>query len=124
MVLLLNNLKLRPIIAQNGTYTYNAAQVIGDHLKPLISHNDCIIKNTQDFPKMLKVQRPLAEDEEYVSYGVVSLFTNIPVHDTIDYIIKKIYVEKKLPNICTKLIFKRLLMTLVTKITFMFQNEF
>ena len=72
-----------PIIAQNGTYTYNAAQVIGDYLKPLISHNDYIIKNTQDFPKMLKVQPPLAEDEEYVSYDVVSLFTNIPIHDTI-----------------------------------------
>ena len=120
----LEQLKLRPIIAQNGTYTYNAAQVIGDYLKPLISHNDYIIKNTQDFPKMLKVQPPLAEDEEYVSYDIVSLFTNIPVHDTVDYIIKKIYVEKKLPNICTKLIFKRLLLTLVTKITFMFQNQF
>ena len=63
----LEQLKLLPIIAQNGTYTYNAAQVIGDYLKPLISHNDYIIKNTQDFPKMLKVQLPLAEDEEYVS---------------------------------------------------------
>ena len=98
--------------------------MIGDYLKPLISDNDYIIKNTQDFPKMLKVQPSLAEDEEYVSYDVASLFTNIPIHDTIDYIIKKIYVEKKLLNICTKLIFKRLLLTLVTKITFMFQNQF
>ena len=86
----LEQLKLQPIITQNGTYTYNAAQVIGDYLKPLISHNDYIIKNTQDFPKMLKVQPPLAEDEEYVLYDVVSLFTNIPIHDTINYIIKKI----------------------------------
>ena len=120
----LEQLKLRPIIAQNGTYTYNAAQVIVDYLKPLISHNDYIIKNTQDFPEILKVQPPLAEDEEYISCNVVSLFTNILIHGTIDCIIKKIYVEKKLPNICTKLIFKRLLLTLVTKITFMFQNQF
>ena len=98
--------------------------MIGDYLKPLISRNDYIIKNTQDFAKMLKVQPPLAEDEEYVSYDVVSLFTSIPIHDTIDYIIKKIYVEKKLTNTGTKLIFKRLLLTLVTKITFMFQNQF
>ena len=28
-------LKFRPIIAQTGTYTYNAAQVIAESLKPL-----------------------------------------------------------------------------------------
>ena len=36
----LEQLKLRPILAQNGSYTYNAAQVIGGYLKPLTSHND------------------------------------------------------------------------------------
>ena len=30
----IDNLKLRPIIAQTETYTYNAAQVISKYLKP------------------------------------------------------------------------------------------
>ena len=42
----LENLKLRPIIAQSGSYTYNAAQVTADYLKPLCSDNDYITRNT------------------------------------------------------------------------------
>ena len=30
----IDNLKFRPLIAQTGTYTYNAVQVIAKHLKP------------------------------------------------------------------------------------------
>ena len=35
----------------------------------------------------LKQQDPLLPDKEYVSYDVESLFTNVPVHVTIDYIL-------------------------------------
>ena len=52
-------LKFRPIIAQSGTYTNNAAQVIADYLKPLRSDNDYIIRNTENFPKLLQQQDPL-----------------------------------------------------------------
>ena len=38
-----DNLKLRPIIAQSGIYTYNAVQVIANFLKPLRSNNEYII---------------------------------------------------------------------------------
>ena len=62
-------LKFRPIIAQNGTY------------KLLVDENPYIIRNTQDFPSILKVKPPLETDEEYVSNDVESLFTNIPVRD-------------------------------------------
>ena len=44
-----------------------------------------------------------------------SLFTNIPVQETIDYIIDQIYTEKKLPHICTKTIFRRLLLKVTTE---------
>ena len=66
----LENLKFRPIIAQSGTYTYNAAQVIDDYLKSLCSDNNYIIRNTQEFPKLLQQQDPLLPNEEYVSYDV------------------------------------------------------
>ena len=38
---------------------------------------------------------PISEDEEDVSYDVESLFTNIPLKDTIDFICEEIYVHKK-----------------------------
>ena len=120
----LENLKFCPIIAQSGTYTYKAAQVMADYLKPLCSDNDYIIRNTQEFLKLLQQQDPLLSNKEYVSYDVKSLFISVPIQETIDYILDEIYVKNKLPKICSKLIFKRLLSKLTTENTFMFTSSF
>ena len=48
----------------------------------------------------------LQDDEEDVSYGVESLFTNIPV------------------PVCSKLIFRKLLIKLAAECTFNFNNRF
>lgn len=120
----LSDLKFRPIIAQTRTYTYNTAQIISEYLQPLVSENPFIIRNTQDFPSILKSQPPLYEDEEYVSYDVESLFTNIPINETIDYILEEIYDNHKLKPLCNKLIFKRLLLKLTTESTFIFNEIF
>ena len=50
------------------------------------------------------------DDEEDVSYNVESLFTSIPVKETIEFILDEIYVRKVIKPFCKKrLIFKRLL---------------
>ncbi|XP_066920538.1 uncharacterized protein [Clytia hemisphaerica] len=120
----MENLKFRPIIAQTGTYTYGAAQVIAEYLKPLCSENSYIIRNTQDFPSILKEQETLSPNEEYVSYDVESLFTNIPVEDTITYILDEIYLRDKLPQIGKRFIVERLLLKLTTESTFIFNSKF
>ena len=73
---------------------------------------------------MIKELPPLKENEEDVSYDIESLFTNIPINDTIDYILDQIYVQHKLKPICIKLIFKRLLIKLSTEVTFTFNSKF
>ena len=102
-------------MAQTGTYMYKTAQVISEYLKPLYKDKDFIIKNTQDFAQLIREQPPLEDSKEYVSYDVESLFTNVSIHDTIIYILKEIYTHNKLPHICSKLIFKRLLLKLTTE---------
>ena len=84
----IENLKIRPIIDQSGTMTYDISKVIANYLKPL-ANNEYIIKDTQEFPAILKGIK-LRNDEETVSYDVDSLFTSIPLQDTIDYIIEKV----------------------------------
>ena len=117
------NLKFWPIIDQTVTLTYNAAKVIPDYLRPLCK-NQYSINDTQTFPSMLSSIPPLQDDEEDVSYDVESLFTNIPIQETINYIIEQIYVHKKLTPICSKLIFRRLLIRLATECSFKFNNRF
>ena len=86
-------MKFRPIIDQTGTSTYKCSKLIGEYLKPL-SQNEYSIKDTQCFSEMLRDLPPLNIDEEYVSYDVDSLFTNIPLKETTDYILEEIYVNK------------------------------
>ena len=100
------NLRFRPTILQVGTFTYNAAQVITNYLKPLCQNN-YKIANTQSLPSMLKEQTPLILDEEYVLDDLESLFTNIPVDETISYIIYEIYQRNTLPQIYSTVILKR-----------------
>ena len=106
-------LKFRPIISQVGAQTYNAAKVIGDYLKPLIQDNQYIIDNTQDFAVLIRDEPSLDPSEEYVSYDVESLFTNVPVLDTIDFILEEIYDRKKLSPLCARKFLKKLLIEFV-----------
>ena len=71
------------------------------------------MSDTQEFASLVKDQPPFNDDEVYVSYDVDSLFTNIPVAETTEYIIHQIYTEKKIQPICSKFIFKRLLLILI-----------
>ena len=57
-----DNLKIRPIISQIGTYTYNASRIISQYLKPLCK-NEYKINDAQTFASMIKNQTPLSPDE-------------------------------------------------------------
>ena len=90
----LDSLKLRPIVDQTGTYIYNASKAVVKYLPPLIK-NEFSITDTLSFPDLLKNSR---NDESYedVSYDFASLFTSIPVQESIDYVLQRIYVRKEI----------------------------
>ena len=59
-----------------------------------------------------------------MSYDIESLFTNVPITETVEYILDEIYVKNELPKLCSRLIFKRLLLKLTTESTYMFNSKF
>ena len=59
-----------------------------------------------DFAERLG-NRTVDDDEVLVSYDVSSLFTEVPLHETIDHIIHEIYTNNKLPQLSWKLLFRR-----------------
>ena len=85
-------LKLSSIIYQTGTYTYKASKVIAKYFGPQ-AKKDYTIRDTLSFPDLLKSAPSDDDNDEDVSYDVESLFTSIPVQETIDYILYKIYVK-------------------------------
>ena len=105
---------------QSGTMVYNTSQVIAGYLSPL-AENKYIIKDTLSFPKII-YENKIKDDEEYILYDVESLFTNVPIDETIDHIIKEIYISKRLKPICSKTVMRRLLKKLTSDCLFTFNN--
>lgn len=69
---------LRPIVSFIDSPTYMLSKHLAQTLKPLIGNTDFTVKNSLDFCDQMKHVK-LGEDDELVSFDVVSLFTSIPV---------------------------------------------
>ena len=86
-----DNPLLRPVVSMVGTPEYKLAKYLDILMKPLIP-DTYLLKSTDDFYKRLK-QFPCNNSYRIVSFDVVSLFTNIPLSETIELIINRIYAN-------------------------------
>ena len=73
--------KLRPIVSSIGTFNYNLARFLYDLLSPLVP-NDYFCKDT--FSSVSQIKNADLSKKFHVCYDVTSLFTNIPLQETID----------------------------------------
>jgi hypothetical protein len=104
-----DNYPLRPVVSMINTSEYKLAKFLDDYIKPNIP-KDFMLNSTNHFLDKLKGQ-PLSGHETMVSYDVTSLFTNVPLQETIDIIIERLYSDKAiLTPPFKKIIFKRMLL--------------
>ena len=82
-----NGSPLRPIISQTPSVTYSTAKKLNDLISPYIPAAFSL-RSTNEFLDIIRTTRP---SNILASMDVESLFTNVPVDDTIDLICKKIY---------------------------------
>ena len=85
------NLSMRPILSATGTYNYALAKWLDEKLKPL-SINRFTITDTFAFATEMK-ETKLNEEDILVSFDVSSLFTNVPLKETITILAKKAFTE-------------------------------
>ena len=69
---------LRPIVASQGSPTYNLAKYLAG--KSFVGKSEHYVVNSKKFITKIE-QTKLDEDEILVSFDVVSLFTNVPVDE-------------------------------------------
>ena len=84
-----NNCPVRPIVAAYGPFNFN----LGKHLVPLKSQlviNPYILKKSYDFASTLYTLTD-AKNSFMCSLDITSLYTNIPVAETIDLILDNTY---------------------------------
>ena len=102
-----DKLTLRPIISNIRTATYEIARYLAE-LLALLGKSKYTISNTKDYITRLKAER-IPKRFKMISFDVRSLFTNVPLEETIDIILNKIYDEKKIETNIPRNIMKDLL---------------
>ena len=91
--------KLRPIVSSIGTFNYNLARFLCDLLSPLVP-NDYSCKDTFSFVSQIKNAN--LSKKFLVFYNVTSLFTNIPLQETIGVAVNAIFKHNSNLNITKK----------------------
>ena len=85
-------LSMRPILSATGTYNFLLAKWLDERLKPL-SMNKFTIMDPLKFVEEVRGEKVDAE-EILVSYDVTSLFTNVPVDETIKILVERAFKLK------------------------------
>lgn len=83
-----NDVPLRPIVSSIGSPTQHLAKYLASQLQPIANNAASYIRNTEHFIEMLG-QVQISPEDLLVSFDVVSLFTNVPVGETLDIIRNK-----------------------------------
>ena len=85
------NTPLRPILAAYNTHTYDLAKLLVPILSK-ISKNEFTVNNSYNFYEEIS-QLKISESSFMASFDVQSLFTNIPLLQTIDIIIEMLFPD-------------------------------
>ena len=111
--------KLRSIVSSIGTFNYNLACFLCDLLSPLVP-NDYSCKDTFSFVSQIKNAN--LSKKNPVSCDVTSLFTNIPLQETIDIAINLIFNHNRNLNITRKEL-KKLFLFATSQTRFIFNSK-
>ena len=84
---------LRPIISQTPTPTYNLAKTLNQIISPYMPDEFCL-KSSSDFIDLLETSK---QEGIIASLDIESLFTNVPIDDTIEIILQETYNHPQLP---------------------------
>ena len=86
---------LRPIVASQGSPTYNLAKYLAEILKPLVGKSEHHVVNSKEFITKIE-QTKLDEDEILLRVDVVSLFTNVPVDEACNIAKERVLLDNTL----------------------------
>ncbi|XP_046841017.1 uncharacterized protein LOC124435112 [Xenia sp. Carnegie-2017] len=116
------NIPLRPILSSINHYSYKLAKFFIPLLKPF-TISDLIIKDSFSFVEEILNCDINSSNVVLASFDVVSLFTNIPVDETIHIISKSIFNNHQYFNGLTATEFEKLLSLAVKNCHFIFNGK-
>ena len=110
----------RPILSAIGTATYNLAMFFVPFLKEF-TVNECTVRGSFSFCKEIKDQDSTLF---MASFDIQSLFTNIPLDETVNICVDRAFQNKKKVKGLLKRHFKQLLTLVVKSSCFVFNDTY
>ena len=89
-----DGLPLRLIVSNIGTATYETAKYPAKLLSPF-SKSNYAINSTKQFVNHIRKQK-VPDGYQMVSFDVTSLFTNVPLDETIEIILRRVYIDQEI----------------------------
>ncbi|CAF1678812.1 unnamed protein product, partial [Adineta ricciae] len=118
------NVPLRPIVSCIQSYNYRIGKFLANIIKS-IRTNTYSLKNNAEFLKFLVENKTLANNNKMISFDIESLFTNIPVEETIDIACEKLYYTKpELRPYIPENYFRKLMYIATTGTHFLFNEKY
>lgn len=116
------NIPIRPILSACTAHNFT----LGKHLIPIVeqlSHNEYMLRNSYEFVDSIK-SVPNADKQYMCSFDVESLYTNVPVTESIELILNRIYIDNvKVHHGFTRKELKKLLELTLQDTYFKFNNS-
>ena len=111
---------LCPVVSSTGTYNYHLSKPLADLLDPIIPTSHCA---KDSFMFCEEIKEVTATNTFLISYDMCSLFTSIPLKETIDIAINLLFEHYPGLNI-TKAELKKLFEFGTLGTSFLFQGTF
>ena len=117
-------LKFRPIIDITSTCYYNVGSHLTESLNPL-TQNEFIIRDSFDAANKIKSIPPEVFNDGYIfaSFDMESLFTNVPLQQSINTILEQVYNNKLIATQLKKWTLKKLIKDTCSKTAFSTNNK-
>ena len=110
---------MRPIVSSIDTYNYKLAQYLGSLLSPHIPSN---YATKDSFTSIEEIEKLNRYGKFLISFDVTSLFTNIPLEETINIAVGTIF--ENYPNVkFTRKELQKLFKIATSETHFIFSNE-
>ena len=110
---------LRPIISQIGSYTYQLAKFLVPILSPLTTNSYTITDSFAFVNELMSMK----ETPFMASFDVVSLFTNIPLIETVEICLDKLFSNSDKVHNLTREDLKKLIIFAAQENHFIFNNN-
>ena len=119
-----NPIPLRPILSMVGSAQHELARWLTEVLQPVLNRYSVhVIKDSFAFCAHLREQRAPNENTFMCSFDVVSLFTNVPIDETIQICLDTLYRSDVEPPKINEGLLKKLLLKSTRDVEFSFNNQ-